>query len=324
MRGKMKLYPMKMRPDYHLKPWGGRIMKDMFRKNIPDGLVGESWEVSMHPGGMSRVDSGALKEMTLKALVETYAEELLGAAISSKYGRSFPLLVKLLDVNQLASVQVHPDDALAMELEKFPSGKSEAWYIIAAKPGHQMFMGFKDGVGRAEFLAALPEGRAASLLNKIEVSPGDCVYVPPGTVHACGDGVFMLEIQQSCDITYRVYDWDRVDQKGLRRELHIEKAMRAIDFKSRPQVFRATGAPNALNSVLRSPYFEVQELVVASRCHLPPAETCRAGTLLQGDCLLEYQDGKLSLRLGDSFIVPCGIPVAITSTSCNIVTTFPT
>ncbi|MCX6991918.1 MAG: class I mannose-6-phosphate isomerase [Kiritimatiellaeota bacterium] len=321
MRGKIKPYPMKMKPAYQLKPWGGRLMQDVLHKEIPAGLVGEAWEVSTHAGGMSRVANGPLKGLTLGALVETSAEELLGNVLAAKYGGSFPLLVKLIDVNQRASVQVHPDDVQAMELEGYPSGKSEGWYIIDAKPGHKIFVGFKDGVGRAEFLAALKEARLASILNQIEVVPGDCVYVPPGTVHACGDGVFMLEIQQSCDITYRVYDWDRVDRNGAKRELHIDKALKVINFKNRLQVFRAKGSPNALSDVLRSPYFEIQEVVVAGQFHLPAAETCRTGTLIEGDCVLEHQDGSLPLKRGDSFIVPQGWPVAIAAPSCKIVTT---
>lgn len=279
-------------------------MKDLLGKDIPDGLVGESWEVSPHPAGLSRVAGGPLDGRTLPDLAAEHGPRLLGEGPHRKYGGSFPLLVKLIDVNALASVQVHPDDAQARALEGFPFGKAEAWYIIERKPEAVFRLGFRPGVDETGFLEALARGRVPEILSAVSAEKGDCIYVPPGTVHACGNGVFLLEIQQCCDITYRVYDWDRVDASGRRRPLHIEEARAVIDYGARPSVQRAAGRPNELNEVLSSPFFAIWEAPVDGELPLPPARGCRAGTVVRGRGTIVWEEGELGLEAGDSFVLP--------------------
>jgi mannose-6-phosphate isomerase len=298
------LPPLLMRPHYQPRPWGGRLLADLLGKDIPEGPVGESWEVSPHPSGLSRVASGPFEDRTLPGLADEFGARLLGEEVRRRYGGAFPLLVKLIDVNALASVQVHPDDGQARALEGFPFGKAEAWLILDRKPEASVFLGFRPGTDEPRFLDALASGRVRDLLQPLDVERGDCLYVPPGTVHACGNGVFLLEIQQPCDITYRVHDWDRVDGDGKPRALHIEKARKVIDFGARPRVGRSARRPNELNEVLSSPYFAVGEAPVEGEMALPRARACRAGTVIEGRGTLAWEGGEIPLRTGDSFVLP--------------------
>ena len=231
----MKIPAFKTAPVFQPRPWGGRAMAEKLGKTIPDGPVGESWEISAHPNGVCRVSGGPLDGTPLDELVRRAGADLLGARAAKKYGDSFPLLVKLVDANALASVQVHPNDEQARRLESYPWGKTEAWYIIHRAPDARFHIGLAPDVTPATFREALESGGASQLLASSDAKPGDCILVPPGTVHAVGQGVLFLEIQQSSDITYRVYDWDRKDEQGRPRELHIDKAMQVIDFAARPR-----------------------------------------------------------------------------------------
>ena len=298
--------PFATEPFYHVRPWGGRAMETSLGKRIPAGTVAEAWEISAHPNGISRAASGPYAGRGLDEIAREAGPALLGATIYEKYGREFPVLIKLIDVNALASVQVHPDDAAARRLEGFPRGKTEAWYIISCSAGARFSLGVAPGVTAESFREALERGRAQDLLSSPEVRPGDCLFVPPGTVHAAGNGVLLLEVQQSSDITYRVYDWDRIDDKGNRRELHVEKALQVIDFSARPRIFRARGRQDCLDPLLACGHFEMFEARVASRILLPAAETCMAGTVIAGAAGLTGGGEKLPLRAGDSFVVPPG------------------
>jgi len=319
----VKLYPLKMRPVFQPRPWGGRLLKDLLGKDIPDGPVGESWEISPHPSGLSRVASGALEGRTLQELAREFGARLLGKAVHEKHGGAFPLLVKLIDVHHLASVQVHPNDEQARRLEGFPSGKSEAWYILGVEPAAVFYIGFRAGVTEEDFLRAVSEGTVKDLLNPLSAREGDCIHVPPGTVHACGGGVLLLEIQQCCDITYRVYDWDRVDERGARRPLHLEKARAVMDFGARARVHRAAREPNAMNLVLASPFFSIHETPVAGEFRFPPGDVCRACTVIAGGGTLSWEGGSFPLRRGDSFVIPAEVEGAAVSGSCTLVTAEP-
>jgi mannose-6-phosphate isomerase len=282
-------------------------MTDRLHKTIPDGPVGESWEVSAHANGLSRAADGPFSGISLAELTKQEGAALLGDGVFERYAGEFPVLVKLIDVNSLASVQVHPDDEQARRLEGFPRGKTEAWYIIDRTPSAKFFIGLAPGVTPASFKAAVAAGRARELLAAPEVAAGDCLLVPPGTIHACGDGVLLLEIQQSCDITYRVYDWDRVDEKGRRRELHLEKALQVIDFAARPSIHRSENRPDALNRILACGQFEMFEARLASRVSLPARPACSTGTLISGGCRLVAAETRIDLACGDSFVVPANV-----------------
>ena len=216
-------------------------MSALWGKALPPGPIGESWEISPHPAGLSHVAEGPMAGKSLPDLMVECAPALVGPAMARKYGLNFPILIKLIDVNARASVQVHPDDACAMRLENYPMGKTEAWFIISAQPNADCYLGFKPGVSQETFLAALSGGRIETLLRAEPVSPQDCFLVPAGMAHACGNGIMLLEIQQCCDLTYRVYDWDRTDEQGRRRALHVDQALAAIDFASQPRKARPHG-----------------------------------------------------------------------------------
>lgn len=279
-------------------------MADRLGKKIPDGLVGESWEISDHPNGISRVSGGPLDGMPLDELMRRAGVDLLGGRAHRAYGDNFPLLVKLIDVSSLASVQVHPNDEQAQKLESYRWGKTEAWYVIDRAPDARFYIGLVPQVTAESFREALETGEARSLLASPEVKPGDCVLVPAGTVHAVGQGVLFLEIQQSSDITYRVYDWDRRDQEGKARELHVEKAMQVIDFAARPRIFRADQRADTLGRILAGGMFEIFKARVATGIDLPARPSCLAGTVVEGDMRLLAEDARLELRCGDSFVIP--------------------
>ncbi|HVO38520.1 MAG TPA: type I phosphomannose isomerase catalytic subunit [Spirochaetia bacterium] len=283
----MRVPVFKTEPVFQPRPWGS-----------------ETWSVSAHPNGVCRVSGGPLEGTLLDELVRKAGPDLVGAHVHEKYGGMFPLLVKLIEVNSIASVQVHPNDEQARRLEAYPWGKTEAWYIIDRSPTARFFIGFTPGTDPAKLRAALASGTAASLLASPEVMPGDCLLVPPGTVHAVGDGVFLLEIQQSSDITYRVYDWDRRDKNGKPRELHVDKAVEVIDFSARPRICRAAPLQDAPGRILSCSLFTIDELRVSKECSLPARPSCSTGTIIKETAELVSEGARLELRRGDSFVVP--------------------
>lgn len=230
------LYPIKFKPRIKERIWGGQAILNKKGKAAgrlaKDKLYGESWDLSSVKGDISVVANGFLKGNNLEEIIEVYMGELVGEQIFEQYGLEFPLLLKYLDCNDKLSVQVHPDDALALERHN-SFGKTEAWYVVDCKPGASIYLGFKDlNLTREEYIAAVAESRLEELLNKVEVKPGDVFFIPAGTVHALGAGLEVVEVQQTSDVTYRIYDWDRVDAEGKSRELHTSLAVDAIDFES--------------------------------------------------------------------------------------------
>ena len=230
------LYPLKFKPRIKERIWGGSAILNKRSKAAArldkSKPYGESWDLSSVKGDISVVANGFLKGNNLTEIIEVYMGDLVGEQHFERFGLEFPLLVKYLDCNDKLSVQVHPDNALAEERHN-SYGKTEAWYVADCKPGAAIYLGFKDlNITREEYLAAVAESRLAELLNRIEVKKGDVFYIPAGTVHALGAGIEVVEVQQTSDVTYRIYDWDRVDASGKGRELHTALAVDAIDFEA--------------------------------------------------------------------------------------------
>lgn len=229
------LYPIKFTPRLKERLWGGYELlakaKAGKAKNIdPKKPYGESWELSAVKGDVSVVANGFLKRNNLEEIIEVYMGNLIGDKIYDRYGLTFPLLIKSLDCHDVLSVQVHPDDELAAERHN-SYGKTEMWYVVAAEPDASLYVGFKNSnISREEYIAAVGEDRLHEILNEVKVKAGDTFFIPAGTVHALGRGIEVLEIQQTSDITYRIYDWNRVDDNGKQRELHTSLAVDAIDF----------------------------------------------------------------------------------------------
>ncbi len=255
------LYPIKFKPRIKERIWGGQaILKkkgSAVSRLAKDKLYGESWDLSSVKGDVSVVANGMLKGNNLNEIIEVYMGELVGEENFERYGLEFPLLVKYLDCNDKLSVQVHPDDALAGERHN-SYGKTEAWYVVDCKPGAAIYLGFKDlNITREEYIAAVSESRLEPLLNKVEVHPGDVFFIPAGTVHALGAGIEVVEVQQTSDVTYRIYDWDRVDASGKGRELHTALAVDAIDFEADAELLHRKYdlQKGGEAKVIESPYF---------------------------------------------------------------------
>ena len=224
------LYLFKFEPILKEKIWGGhRISELQNRKD--DKKYGESWEISDLDEDISLLKNGELKGKTLNELVRLYKGELLGEGIYQKFGNKFPLLLKFIDAEADLSIQVHPNDALAKQRYN-TTGKTEMWYIMEADEGAKLVCGWKEGMNKEKYEKALLDKTVESCLNYVYPKKGDCYFISAGTVHSIGKGLLIVEVQQSSDITYRIYDFDRIDKNGNRRDLHLEEAEAAMDFQS--------------------------------------------------------------------------------------------
>lgn len=225
-----ELYPLKFTPILKDKIWGGTKLKSILNKKQASDRCGESWEISGLSGNVSVVSEGPLEGNELPELIEIYMGDLIGDKIFELYGTEFPLLIKFIEAADVLSIQVHPDDAMALERhESF--GKTEMWYVIQADPGAELITGFNRKLDKTSYKKFLESGQIESVLNKEKVVTGDVFFVPAGRVHAIGKGILLAEIQQSSDITYRIFDFNRKDDAGNPRELHTEQALDAIDFR---------------------------------------------------------------------------------------------
>ena len=232
-----ELYPMKFKPLFKDKIWGGNRMKTVLGMDYsPLPNCGEAWVLSGVAGSGTLVSNGLLNGNELNELVEVYMEDLIGEAAFERSGDEFPLLVKFIDSNDSLSIQVHPDDALAAR-RGAGNGKSEMWYILEAEPGAEIISGFNRKTDPKTYLDFLEKKKLTEILNTEKAGKGDVFYIPAGRIHALGPGLLLAEIQQTSDTTYRIYDWDRVDDKGKARELHTDLALDAIDF-SVPDSYR--------------------------------------------------------------------------------------
>jgi mannose-6-phosphate isomerase len=225
-----RLYPLKFRPIIKDKIWGGKRLSTVLHKKCKSDKAGESWEISGFPGNISRVSNGFLKGNSLEELIEVYMGDLVGDGVFETFGTLFPLLIKFIDANDALSVQVHPNDEMARQ--HFASyGKTEMWYILEADKDAEIIVGFNQPVNREMYRKNLADKTLLSILNKEKVAAGDVFFLPAGRIHAIGSGILLAEIQQTSDATLRIYDYDRLDDRGKPRELHTETALETIDFK---------------------------------------------------------------------------------------------
>ena len=296
------MLPLTMHPAFRggkLTPWGGEKLRTVYGKPIAEVPTGESLEVSCIPGLESTDDTG----VKLPDLIARY-----GARFAGKYAEeTFPLLLKFIDAAESLSVQVHPDDAYAGRVENGKLGKTEAWLILDAPEGSQLVYGIKAGTGLSELRAACEAGAAVEgLLRKVDVKPGDVCFIPAGCVHAIGAGIMLYEIQQSSDVTYRFYDWDRVDKNGNRRELHIDKALDVTDLDFTLDPIPAPDVPVA--RVLNETYFTLDLINVSGEQAVPAINHFGMLTVLEGELTLCWQGGSRKLTRGESLYVPCAAP----------------
>jgi mannose-6-phosphate isomerase len=306
------LYPLKLRPIFKSKIWGGTKLRTYFGKDIPDDNIGESWELCCRDDGMSVVENGIYKGENLQKIIDTYREKLLGLRIFKKYGTEFPLLIKILDANDRLSVQVHPDDNYAV-LNGLDHGKDEMWYIIDAKENASLIYGLKKGTSRTELEKAIKGNRILQYLNEAAVKPGDFLYIPAGTVHAILGGLLIAEIQQNCNTTFRLYDWDRVDQSGKRRELHIYQALESIHFENKGSDIAKSGQAkyNNQTTIRKGPKvkeFQIDEINTNGGFDMQiNPESFQVIMNLNGNGTISYLGGCINFNKGDTVLIPADI-----------------
>ena len=261
MTDKKYLYPLKFDTIFKEKIWGGTKINDVLGKDFsPLKNCGETWEISGVEGNLSRVSDGPLQGMTIPEITSIFKEDFVGKKVYEKYGNDFPLLIQFIDAAQDLSIQVHPNDQLAKERHN-SLGKTEMWYVLQADKGAKLISGFNKDTSKEEYLEYLNNGKLSKLLNEESVKAGDAFFLPAGRVHTIGKGLLIAEIQQSSDITYRIYDFDRTDEEGNKRELHTEEALDALDYNVYPDYkIQIQKSLNEVVPLAESEYFQTNLL----------------------------------------------------------------
>ncbi|MCL5280848.1 MAG: class I mannose-6-phosphate isomerase [Planctomycetes bacterium] len=295
----MDVYPLKSVPVFKPRIWGGRRLAEVFGKELPpDQKIGESWEIADLPEGQSRIANGPLAGQTLGEVVRRHAEDITGVR---DFPPQFPLLIKLLDAQEVLSVQVHPDPETCRRMGK-GDPKTECWYIIQAEPGAVIYKGFKKGVTRERFARAIEDGTAADLLAAVAVRPGECHFIPAGTVHSLGAGLLIAEVQTPSDTTYRVFDWNRVDDSGRPRPLHIAEALESIHFDVTPDKLPVT----TVGRLVDCEYFKVDKGPQTRRGELLLGRGCLRVLifLTGGGTTLSRKAEPVPFQAGDCLLIP--------------------
>lgn len=306
-----ELYPLKFKPILKGKIWGGQNLKSTLNKNIPnDKSIGESWEISCVENNVSVVTNGNLADNELNELIEIYMGDLIGDHVYDKFGLEFPLLIKFIDANDVLSIQVHPDDELAQKRHN-SYGKTEMWYIIDSKEGAELISGFNQEMDKTNYLNHLKKNELPNILNAEKIKKGDVFYIPAGRVHAIGAGIVLAEIQQTSDITYRIFDWNRKDDKGNYRELHTEQALDAIDYKMYDNYkTEYKSEKNATSKIIGSKYFETNILdfdqSIEKDYH--KLDSFVIYMCIDGEFEIEYYETKkITIRKGETVLIPAVI-----------------
>ncbi len=308
----LTLYPLKFNPIYIEKIWGGNKLKTVLNKDIPNDRIGESWEISAVQDHISIVKNGKLAQNNIQELIEVFMGELVGDNIYFKYGIEFPVLVKFIDANQNLSVQVHPSDSFAKH-RHYAYGKTEMWYVIDAEPGAKVVMGFKEDMSKEKLLDALESKRLVDYLNFVEVNKGDVFFIPPGRVHALGKGILIAEIEQTSDITYRLYDWDRVGLDGKPRPLHIDLAIDVIEYEAKAEY--KTYYQKQLNksvNIANSEHFIVNLLSFDQfmEMNYVALDSFVIYVCTEGKALIEYEMGKkITIEKGETVLLPATVNI---------------
>ncbi len=300
------------KPIYKSVIWGGRRIAD-FKGIPPQGdRIGESWEISPMPGAESIVAEGPYRGKTLNHMTELFARELLGNKVAERFSGRFPLLVKFIDSTNDLSVQVHPDDDMAKRHCCAPWGKTELWYALESAPDAYLYAGFNHTATPGGVMRCMTEGTLVDKLNRHNISPGDVVLLPAGTVHALGKGSFVVEIQQASDITYRLFDYDRLDDNGNPRPLHIEEALKAIHYDSAPvKVRNVIPSPGKTLEAARSACFSVDVISTAGNYIMDLSQRDSFTILIsvEGDFKVSDALGDITiLKKGETLLVPAYMP----------------
>jgi len=304
------LYPLKFAPAYFEKIWGGQHVKTILHQDFGDLMnCGEMWLLSGLEGQNSIVCNGDFAGDELNDLIETFMGDLVGEDVFNKYGERFPLLIKIIDPLDNLSIQVHPDDELAQKIGLY-NGKTEMWYVMNAEKGAKLVSGFNRDVTPKEFEEAVANKSVEGMLNYVDVHNDDAFFIPARKIHALGAGSMVAEIQQTSDTSYRVYDWDRIDRFGMKRELHIDEALATINFKKEDsgKVSYDKKTKNATVSLVKCPYFTTNLIKLDTKSALVKdySELDSFVILMctEGSFILSYENGTEAVRTGECILIP--------------------
>lgn len=315
---KPKAYPLQFEPILKERIWGGEKLKTILNKPITSKITGESWELSTVEGDISVVADGELKGKSLMELINEMPNEILGTEVYKRFGKQFPLLFKYLDAREDLSIQVHPNDKLAKERHN-SFGKTEMWYVTQADDDARIIVGFKENSSKEEYLKHLNDKTLLSILDTVQAKPGDVFFLETGTVHAIGAGLVIAEIQQTSDITYRLYDFDRKDAQGNTRELHVDLALDAINYNKVDTQKKYETKTNTSNVMIDCPYFTTNFLPLENKLEVAkPGETFTVYMCIEGSFEIEYDGFKNTYKKGDTILVPAEISAFVLSGKASI------
>jgi mannose-6-phosphate isomerase len=314
----MKFYPLTFNPILKERIWGGTKLKTYLSKPIFSEITGESWELSTVPDDVSVVNNGILTGKNVNELIALYPYEFLGSEVLERFGTQFPLLFKFIDAKQDLSIQLHPNDELAKKRHN-SFGKTEMWYVMQADENARLIVGFNEGSNPEAYKKALESKNLVSILKEVEVKAGDVFFLETGTIHAIGAGIVIAEIQQTSDITYRVYDFDRVDANGNHRELHTELALEAINYNVTEDFVTYDSILNTSNKVVHCKYFKTNIIPLVANFHWK--KTKEAFTVLmctQGEFEIEFDNITTSYKMGDTIFLPAILDKVILNGNATI------
>jgi len=300
------IYPLKFKPILKERLWGGTKLKEVLGKPIESDITGESWELSTVKGDISVIANGSLEGTSLQSLIDSNAEELLGKSVVERFGKGFPILIKFIDAKQDLSIQLHPNDKLAKERHN-SFGKTEMWYIMDADPKAELIVGFNKDVTKKEYAESIENDTLLDLLNYEQVKEGDTFFINTGKIHAIGAGVMLAEIQQTSDVTYRVFDFNRKDREGNLRELHTEMALDAVDYEKKDD-FKVQYSKdlNKISTMVNCPYFKTNFIQLTENIELDTTErdSFTIFMCVGGKAIIKTPEGKVSLKKGETALLP--------------------
>lgn len=302
----MTLYPLKFNPILKERLWGGVKLKEVLNKNIESDITGESWELSAVSGDVSVVANGDLKDTSLQELIDKEPEALLGNSVVDRFEKEFPILIKFIDAKQDLSIQLHPNDELARERHN-SFGKTEMWYIMDADPGAELIVGFNRDVTKNEYAESLKNNTLLELLNYEKVKEGDTFFINTGKIHAIGAGVLLAEIQQTSDVTYRVFDFNRKDKNGNLRELHTDLALDAIDYEKKDDFkVNYSHTKDTVNQMVDCPYFKTNFLNLEKNLEQDTRyrDSFTIYMCVSGKCTISTEFGEAEINKGETVLVP--------------------
>ena len=301
------MYPLKFEPILKTIVWGGEKIAPYKGIETTQSHIGESWELSGVAGNESIVSEGPLKGRSIASLVKEYKGELVGKHVYENTADEFPLLIKFIDAQKDLSIQVHPNDELAAERHNGSKGKTEMWYVVAADPGAHLLAGLKEKITPEEYAAKVADGSITDVLARYDVKPGDVFFLPAGRIHAICSGCFIAEIQQTSDITYRIFDYNRPGLDGKPRQLHTEQAKDAIDYTVYPD-YRTEYSPEENEEVelVNCRYFttSVYDLSLPFAKDLSSIDSFMVVMCLSGEGSMEVDGEAVSLRQGETVLIP--------------------